>query len=145
MRGHLALMLTVVLTGCGLWHKESVDLRSDDLRLFLASARNSQKISIHVGLNAVNSRLYGWPGICNSCEFDAGELSFQAKQAGFIPIELIGSRWARAECLKQALDDAAATLKPGGVLLLTLSMHGSYFDAADNTRDELLCLYDGEM
>ncbi len=104
-------------------------------------------ISIHLGLNAVDSHAYkGWSGPLRGCENDARAMQALADARGFTARLLLGADATRASLLG-AMDRAAAELAAEDLLLLTYSGHGASLpdpsgDEPDQ-RDEAWCLHDG--
>ena len=83
-----------------------------------------QGMSIHVGLNAVDPDHYqGWDGKLVACEFDANDMEKIAAARGFETTKLL-TKEATAEALISAIEDAAAKLESGDILLQTQSSHG---------------------
>lgn len=107
----------------------------------------SQAISIHLGLNAVDARVYtGWSGPLRGCENDARAMQEIADARGFTSRLLLGAD-ATHRNLLAAMDRAAAELVAGDLLLLTYSGHGAPLpdrsgDEPDE-QDEAWCLHDG--
>ena len=106
-----------------------------------------QAISLHLGLNAVDPRVYkGWSGPLRGCENDARAMQAIADAQGFTSRLLLGADATRPSLLA-AMDRAAADLGADDLLLLTFSGHGASLpdrsgDEPDQ-RDEAWCLHDG--
>jgi metacaspase-1 len=108
-----------------------------------------QAISVHVGLNEVDPQHYqGWNGKLVACEFDAEDMERLASSRGFSAKKLL-TKAATAEAVTAALEEAAAKLDNGDMLLLTYSGHGGQVpDANGDERDrmdETWVLYDRQM
>lgn len=106
-----------------------------------------QAISIHLGLNAVDARVYkGWSGPLRGCENDARAMQVIADAQGFTSRLLLGPD-ATCSNLLAAMDRAAAELAADDLLLLTYSGHGASWPDRDgdepDQRDEAWCLHDG--
>ena len=104
-------------------------------------------ISLHLGLNAVDSRCYkGWSGLLRGCENDARAMQAIADARGFTSRLLLGQD-ANRKGLLAAMDRAAAELAAGDLLLVTYSGHGASLPDASgdepDQRDEAWCLHDG--
>lgn len=109
----------------------------------------SQAQALAVGLNAVNPANYdGWDGRLGGCENDVKDMLAIAKSQGFNVESLLTSKATRS-AFRNAILQAAETLEPGGIFVLSYSGHGD--QAADTNGDEpdgldeTLLLYDGEL
>lgn len=106
----------------------------------------STGISIHIGLNAVDSKHYdNWNGELNGCENDARSMQAIADLLGY-QSKVILTREATSKQVLEELAIAARTLTKGDILFLTYSGHGSQIpdvhgDETDG-KDETWCLYD---
>jgi metacaspase-1 len=104
-------------------------------------------ISIHLGLNAVNTAAYGgWSGPLRGCESDARAMQVIADAQGFTSRLLLGADATRHNLL-EAMERDAEDLAADDLLLLTYSGHGASLpdrggDEPDQ-RDEVWCLHDG--
>lgn len=108
-----------------------------------------QAISLHLGLNAVDARVYkGWSGPLRGCENDARAMQAIADVRGFRSRLFLGADATRPN-LFAAMELAAAELGADDLLLLTYSGHGASLpdrngDEPDQ-RDEVWCLHDGPL
>jgi hypothetical protein len=106
-------------------------------------------MALTIGLNAVDPHHYeGWSGELMACEADAADMADIARFKGFETATLLTKAATRANVLSR-IDQAAQTLGPGDIFLLTYSGHGGQLpdlnhDEAD-ARDETWCLYDGQL
>lgn len=112
-------------------------------------------MSLHLGLNYIDPEHYdGWDGELAGCEADAKDMMSLAKSRGFAARMLLRKQVTARE-VKEAIANAAASLKKGDTFLLTYSGHGGqvpdrngdegkFGDAADS-MDETWCLYDREL
>lgn len=106
-------------------------------------------LSIHIGLNRVDPDAYGgWAGELSGCENDANAMTAIATARGFTTTTLLNEK-ATSDTVLGALDDAAAQLTAGDILLVTYAGHGGQLpdhgsDEPD-ARDETWCLYDREV
>lgn len=107
-------------------------------------------IALCVGLNGVDKDHYaGWPGTLFGCESDAADMAHIAEKSGFQTTKLLTANATRDAVLKQ-IRDAAATLKSGGIFMITYSGHGDEIPDPqappdDGGMDQTWCLYDGEL
>ena len=82
-------------------------------------------VSLHFATNRVNPKAYkGWSGELATPVLDAHAMQQIAARLGY-RTNLYLDNHARSDCLAAALKDAAATLRSGDSLLLTMSGHGS--------------------
>ena len=106
-------------------------------------------ISLHLGLNAVDSAHYqGWDGKLVACEADAEDMEAIAKKKGFAATKLLTKQATRKAALRE-MADAANKLASGDIFFLTYSGHGGQLPDStgeeDDRMDETWCLFDGEM
>lgn len=81
-------------------------------------------VSLHFATNRVNPEAYqGWSGELASPAVDANSMQQLAASLGY-RTNLYLNEQARSDCLAAALQSAAATLRSGDTLLLTMSGHG---------------------
>ncbi len=105
--------------------------------------------ALTIGLNAVDPEHYGgWSGDLNACEADANDMAEIAKINKFQVKTLLTKNATRANVIDE-ISEAANTLKPGDLFMLSYSGHGGQVpdingDEVDDL-DETWCLYDGEM
>jgi len=115
-----------------------------------------QGYALHIGLNAVDPASYeGWSGELFACENDVSIYKSLAEKAGFQSIHVLLTKDATSKNVLQQLQDAAALLQTGDMLLLTYSGHGGAIpdinqDETDNFGemsgfDETWCLYDRQL
>ncbi|MFD3534087.1 caspase domain-containing protein [Streptomyces sp. NPDC058664] len=108
-------------------------------------------LALHIGLNRVDPARYeGWDGTLVACENDAHDMARLARAAGFESTVLLTPDGTAAR-LTAELDEAAARLDTGDILLLTYSGHGGQVpdatgsDAEPDALDETLVLYDRQF
>jgi hypothetical protein len=105
--------------------------------------------ALHIGLNSVDSAAYdGWSGDLTACEFDAKDMEKICQAAGMTTTTLL-TEAATSEAVLAALDEAAAALVSGDLLVVSYSGHGGQFedenaDEADGL-DEPWLLYDRQL
>lgn len=96
----------------------------------------AQGISLHIGLNTVNPTHYdGWDGRLYGCHNDVTAMNAIADSLGYRSRALLDDQ-ATADGVIAAIREAAGTLSPGDVFLLTYSGHGGQVD--DTNGDESL-------
>ncbi|MDD4190117.1 MAG: caspase family protein [Mangrovibacterium sp.] len=106
-------------------------------------------ISLHIGLNVVDPGHYhGWDGQLNACENDASDMERIAAAQEFETSLLLRDHATR-ENVKNAISQAADSLKPGDIFYISYSGHGGQLpdlngDEPDG-QDETWCLFDGEL
>jgi hypothetical protein len=107
-------------------------------------------ISIHIGLNYVNTEHYG-EGVSplDTCEQDAKDMQSIAISQDFKSSFMLLSENATRDAVKSAIRSASDELSEGDMLFLTYSGHGGFVldesgDEEDNL-DETWCLYDGQL
>jgi metacaspase-1 len=107
-------------------------------------------ISLHVGLNAVDTSHYdGWDGGLAACEFDANDMRAIAESRGFEASTLL-TKNASADAVTAAIESAARELGSGDFFFLTYSGHGGQVpdkndeEEADRS-DETWLLYDRQL
>jgi hypothetical protein len=113
--------------------------------------------ALTVGVNRVDRRCYlgRWDGLLRGAENDADAMARIATARGFATVQTLKTEKATCRAVTSALLDAAHTLAPGDLFLLSFSGHGLQFvdipDAADaedrepDGWDETWCLYDGQL
>jgi hypothetical protein len=116
----------------------------------------AQGISIHIGLNQVDSRHYRdgkgkpWKGILKACENDAKAMMALAQSKNF-GTHLLLTKEATTQNVIATIEQAAEKLKPGDFLLLTYSGHGGQVPdmnnepGEDDLLDETWCLFDRQF
>lgn len=111
----------------------------------------AQGMSIHIGLNKVDSTKYnGWDGKLIACENDAQDMEQLAKNSGIEGRATLLTAQATVENITAELGKAARLLTPGDFLLFTYSGHGGQVpdlngpeDESDRL-DETMCFFDRE-
>lgn len=99
----------------------------------------SKGISLHLGLNTVDSKHYKdandkpWDGRLDACENDARAMQHLADTQGFSSTLLL-TQAASSQNLIQAINKAAQTLKSGDLFFLSFSGHGGQYE--DDNGDE---------
>lgn len=109
----------------------------------------SQGMSLHIGLNSVDSHAYeGWDGKLFACENDADSMHDLASSVGYETHKLITKHATRA-AVTHAISQAAKKLKSGDIFFLTYSGHGGQVPDTNgdepDKKDETWVLYDGEL
>jgi hypothetical protein len=96
----------------------------------------ARAISIHVGLNSVDSGAYGgWDGRLAGCVNDAHDLATIATAEGYRPTVLT-DRQATASAVLGGIRAAAGRLRAGDIFLLTYSGHGGQLgDVEDDSAE----------
>ncbi len=121
------------------------------LFLFLQKQQKTmKKLSLHLGLNAVNPGKYGgWPGTLNACEQDAKDMQALCLQKGFLDSKLLLTRDATFSALQLNTQRLAAQTESGDLVVITYSGHGGQYqdDTSDEKDglDETICLYDTQV
>ncbi|WP_316224881.1 MULTISPECIES: caspase family protein [unclassified Bradyrhizobium] len=113
------------------------------------AAGKVQAVSVHIGLNAVDSKHYGgWSGDLVACESDAQDMAAIARAAGMNPTLLLTKQASRANVL-EAVRAASKALRSGDLLFVSYSGHGGQIPDVtgeeEDKLDETWCLYDGEL
>jgi hypothetical protein len=106
-------------------------------------------VALTIGLNAVDPRHYGgWSGDLVACEADAADMADIGKTKGFAVDTLLTKAATRAKVVGK-ITQAAQTLAPGDIFLLSYSGHGGQLPDLNRDEpdalDETWCLYDGEL
>ncbi|MCE5245082.1 MAG: caspase family protein [Syntrophobacteraceae bacterium] len=105
--------------------------------------------SLHIGLNKVSPAHYGDECELNACHFDAEDMARIAHSRKFENVRMLLDGHATRKAVKDAISEAADTLKAGDLFLVTYSGHGSQvpdFNADESdSADETLCLFDGML
>lgn len=112
--------------------------------------------SLHVGVNRVDPRHYGgfdpagaggWEGSLRSCEQDAVDLRATAAAEGFAASTLLADA-ATVQAAGSAISEAAASLGPGDIFVLTYSGYGSQvpdLNSDEHWREATWALYDRQL
>jgi len=108
-----------------------------------------QRVAVCVGLTHVDSEAYGgWDGKCPGCDVDAKGLCKLLTDNGFSTTLILEGK-ATWRNFKQAVYKASAGLKPGGLMVITMSGHGGQMpdDNGDEPsgQDSTLCMWDGQV
>lgn len=106
-------------------------------------------ISLHIGVNDVDSRHYGgWSSPLKACENDARDMFELARAQGFDSRLLLAADATRG-AVTGAIEEAAAALDTGDIFLLTYAGHGGQLKDMDgdeeDQKDETWVLYDGQL
>lgn len=109
-----------------------------------------KKLSLHLGLNAVNPARYGgWVGKLNACEQDAKDMQALCLGRGFLSSKLLLTHEATFSAFQNSMQEIAAQAEPGDLIVITYSGHGGQYedDTSDEKDgiDETLCLYDTQV
>lgn len=84
----------------------------------------SNAISLHIGLNKIDSSVYGTDGALAGCHNDARAMQGIASSLGYKTTILLDDK-ATAGSVVKAISEAAKVLTGGDVFLLTYAGHGS--------------------
>lgn len=114
---------------------------------YLNEPAMAKGISIHIGLNRVNRKVYGSPCTLNWCVNDAIAMRNLAAEIGYDWLLLLNSRATKKRVL-QALNIAACYLNEEDILFLSYSGHGDQRndknrDEETDHKDEAWALFDG--
>lgn len=107
-------------------------------------------IAVNIGLNRVDPTQYNPPfKVLKGCENDARSMQAIAEAQGFEATMLL-SHQATHEGVTNAIANAAQSLQPGDIFLLTYSGHGSQIEDEmheedEDGKDETLVLFDRNM
>lgn len=106
-------------------------------------------ISLHIGVNDVDSRHYGgWSSPLKACENDARDMHELAQGQGFDSRLLLAADATR-DGVTQSIESAAAALEAGDIFFLTYAGHGGQLKDMDgdeeDQKDETWVLYDGQL
>ena len=114
-------------------------------------------LSIHIGLNEVDSRHYQdrngdpWKGTLRACENDAHAMAELAAELGFRVVPPLLSAAATTDAFTEAMRNASSTLVAGDILWVTYSGHGGQVentnpdDDESDGLDETWCLFDRQL
>ncbi|MES2574275.1 MAG: caspase family protein [Bacteroidota bacterium] len=107
----------------------------------------SQGISLHIGLNILDSNHYnGWDGRLWGSENDAIDMSKIGSQMGYSNSILLSSKATRNSVISY-IKNAAKNLNSGDIFFISYSGHGTQLKDLNNDetdgKDEAWCLYDG--
>ena len=109
----------------------------------------AQGMALTIGLNAVDPQHYaGWSGELAACEADAHDMGKITISNGF-SLETLLTKAATRDNVSKKIAQAARSLKPGDIFLLSYSGHGGQLPDLNGDEpdgyDETWCLYDGEL
>lgn len=93
----------------------------------------SNAISLHIGLNRIDSNVYGTDGALAGCHNDARAMQHIASSLGYKTSVLLDENASAGNVIK-LVTDAARALSAGDIFLLTYAGHGSQIK--DITSDE---------
>lgn len=65
----------------------------------MATAKKTQALSLHIGVNVNPAHYSGWEGPLTACEFDAQDMAELAKGQGIKPTVLLTKNATRAKTL----------------------------------------------
>ena len=103
-------------------------------------------ISIHIGLNKIDSAHYGEGNDLKGCINDANAMHNIAKDKGFDESYVLTDKEGTYKNVTTQLTKAAGKLKKGDILLISYAGHGSSVWDNNNDekdgKDETWCLYD---
>jgi len=108
--------------------------------------REPQGMSIHVGVNRVDTSHYGNITTLTGCVNDANAFARVARSLGYNEVIMLDEE-ATTENFLAAMNQAAINLFAGDYLFVTFAGHGSQItnvslDQEDDGLDETLCFYD---
>jgi hypothetical protein len=109
----------------------------------------AQGISLHVGVNRPDPKLFLATRPLRACENDAHAMERLARTQGFATRWILTGEAATEPRVKEKIREAAGLVGGDGLFLLTYSGHGSRVadqngDEGDG-YDETWCLFDGEL
>lgn len=108
-------------------------------------------ISLHIGLNKIDSKHYGTEGLLKGAAFDAKYMKTIAADESFSRIQLCCTpETTTRKIVIDAIELASKELVEGDTFLLTYSGHGGRLpnlngDIESNDEDQTWCLYDGQL
>jgi hypothetical protein len=108
--------------------------------------RQTQGMSIHIGVDRVDANHYGAEHPLNSCANDARKMEEFANAVGYDTLLLVNEE-ATVANFTTFMRSAIENLFDGDSLFITFSGHGAQVpnlsaDAEDDGKDETLCFYD---
>jgi hypothetical protein len=140
----LTLAAACALTGC-----VSTGSTGGNGSFVAPTTRSDERIAICVGLTSVDPAAYGgWDGDCPGCDKDAEGMFGLMTRSGMETSLYLNSSstWHN---VAQAIYSAAGRLKPGGLLVVTISSHGGQVQDRNGDEsdgfDETICLWDGSV
>lgn len=108
-------------------------------------------ISLHIGLNKIDSKHYGTEGLLKGAVFDAKYMKTTAVESSFSRIQLCCTpETTTRKTIIGAIELAGKELIDGDTFLVTYSGHGGRLpnlngDIESNDEDQTWCLYDGQL
>lgn len=106
--------------------------------------------AVVAGLTRVDPAAYrGWAGECPGSDVDASVFALMCEQEG-VPVVRLANAQATRKGIELYARQAAASLAPGGLLILYYSGHGGQLRDASggdepDGQDETICLWDGQL
>ena len=106
-------------------------------------------ISLHIGLNNVDPKVYPGTAILKGCINDAKCMNTIAKQVGYTETKILTDKDANIEAVISEIKKAASALQEGDIFFISYSGHGTWIkdkngDESDG-QDEAWCLYNGVL
>jgi len=109
----------------------------------------AQGISLHIGVNHPDPKLFRETRPLRACENDAHAMEALAREQGFGTRWILKDKAATEQRVKEKIREAAGLVGGDGLFLLTYSGHGSRVADQDGDEgdgyDETWCLFDGEL
>jgi hypothetical protein len=109
------------------------------------------RVSLHIGLNSVDSTHYdGWDGQLTACEFDANDMCAIAKSLDYDEAKTLLTADATADAILGEIERVAGTLGAGDLFLISYSGHGGQVPDRDDEgekdrTDETWVAYDRQI
>jgi metacaspase-1 len=102
-------------------------------------------ISLHIGLNQVDTKVYGSVPVLKGCINDAKDMSNICKSLGYKGSKILSNDSATVENVKNEIINISKTLEAGDIFLLSYSGHGTTVKDKnhdeDDGKDQAWCLY----
>lgn len=145
----MMLALAAMFVGAGCWITDTIPPAEADPADLAQFDGASNRVAVCVGLTFVDPNANGgWDGACPGCDVDAQSIFKLCMDNGFSVKMLLNSQatWTR---VRSTIIEAGRKLKPGDLLLVSMSGHGGQAsddngDEADG-MDETICLWDGQV
>ena len=106
-------------------------------------------VSLHIGLNEVDPKVYGDSYKLSGCINDAYAMADIAKKQGYSNIKILLDKEATGVNVVNEIKKTALELQDGDIFFITYSGHGRSVDDVDGDesdgKDETWCLYDGML
>ncbi|WP_027632516.1 caspase family protein [Clostridium hydrogeniformans] len=106
-------------------------------------------ISLHIGLNSIDPKVYGGNGALKGCENDANSMSNIAKYLKYNETKVLLTESATKEAVINEIKRSAEALDEGDIFFLSYSGHGGQIkdlnNDEDDSYDETWCLYNGQL